>query len=335
VTSRAVGVQEAGEAIDGPAAVPTVLGNGGRDSRSRAARRAGRVSVGLERPRSFLVPALLFYGIFFVVPNILDFFLAFTNWSTYHSGYQFNGLSNFRDLITEGNLKQSIVLTLEYAAVVVVVENVLGLLLALALERPTVVHQVIRVVLFFPVFLVPLAAGYAFKGVLEPTGPVDTALSFLLGQKVTTPWLASFSYSIIAVALIQAWKFLGLNMTVYLAGLSTISPEIIGAAKVDGATGFSLFRRVKMPLLAPALTISVVLGFVGSLSAFDIIIATTQGGPGTSTTILNVYVWISYVAGALGQATAVSLSLLVLIVLSGLPVIIAMRRRERLLFEAR
>lgn len=276
----------------------------------------------------------MLYATFFVSPNVLAFYLSFTNWSTYHSGYKFVGAENFRILLTQGDLAQSIRLTIEYAAIVVVVENVLGLGLALALQRPTRLHQAIRIVLFFPVFLAPLAAGYAFKGVLQPTGPVNTALGFVLGNQVRTPWLASFSLSIIAVALIQAWKFLGFNMMVYLAGLSSISPDIVGAALVDGATGFKLFRYIQFPLLAPAATISVVLGFVGSLSAFDIIIATTQGGPGTATTVLNVYVWISYVAGALGQATAVSLSLLFLIILLGLPVIIAMRHRE-LALEAR
>lgn len=293
---------------------------------SRRSQRAVRRT--LQRPASFMLPAFVFYGVFFLLPNLLNFYLAFTNWSTYHSGYQFNGLQNVRSLLN-GNLKQSILLTVEYAAVVVVVENVVGLVLALALERPTRVHQLIRVILFFPVFLAPLAAGYAFKGVLQPNGPLNTALSFVFQHKVTTAWLASFSFSIIAVALIQAWKFLGFNMTVFLAGLSSIPPEVVEAAKIDGATGFKLFRYVKLPMLAPAATISVVLGFIGSLSAFDVILATTQGGPGTATTVLNVYVWVSYVAGALGQATAVSLSLMLLIIITGIPIIMLMRSREQ------
>ncbi len=299
-------------------------------SRSTVRNRRGQRAVRrtLRRPASFMLPAFIFYGVFFLLPNLLNFYLAFTNWSTYHSGYQFNGMENFRSLLN-GNLKQSIVLTVEYAAVVVVAENAVGLVLALALERPTKVHQAIRVMLFFPVFLAPLAAGYAFKGVLQPTGPLNEALSFIFQHKVTTQWLASFSYSIIAVALIQAWKFVGFNMTVFLAGLSSIPPEVVEAAKIDGATGFKLLRYIRLPLLAPAATISVVLGFIGSLSAFDVILATTQGGPGTATTVLNVYVWVSYVAGALGQATAVSLSLMLLIIVTGVPIIMLMRRRER------
>lgn len=284
----------------------------------------------LRRPVSFALPALAFYGVFFVLPNLLNFYLAFTNWSTYHTGYHFNGLQNFHSLLVNGNLRQSIVLTVEYAAVVVVVENVVGLLLALALERPTKVHQAIRVLLFFPVFLAPLAAGYAFKGVLQPAGPLNIALSFIFQHKITTQWLASFTFTIVVVALIQAWKFIGFSMIVFLAGLSGIPPEVVEAAKLDGATGFALLRRIKLPLLAPAATISVVLGFIGSLSAFDVILATTQGGPGTATTVLNVYVWVSYVAGALGQATAIGLSLMVLIIVTGVPVIMLMRRREHL-----
>ena len=287
----------------------------------------------MRRPSSFVLPAIIVYFIFFVIPNVLEFVLAFTNWSTYHSGIAFDGLSNFQSLISQGSpsLSQSVVVTIEYAVIVVVVENVVGLLLALALERPTIIHQAIRVLVFFPVFLAPLATGYAFKGVLQPNGPINAALSLLLDHKVTTAWLSSFSFSIVAVGLIGAWKFVGFNMTIFLAGLSGITPEISGAAKVDGATSFKLFRHIKLPMLAPALTISVVLGFVASLSAFDIVMGSTGGGPGTATVVLNVYVWLSYVAGSLGQGTAVSMSLFVLIAVTAIPVIFLMRRRERVL----
>ncbi len=300
--------------------------------RKAAKGRAPRV-VAMRRPPSFLYPAIAVYFIFFVIPNVLEFVLAFTNWSTYHSGIAFDGLSNFQSLVTQGSpsLSQSIVVTIQYAVIVVVVENVVGLLLALALERPTKIHQAIRVLVFFPVFLAPLATGYAFKGVLEPNGPINAALSLVLDHKVTTAWLSSFSYSIVVVGLIGAWKFVGFNMTIFLAGLSGITPETIGAAKVDGATSFKLLRHIKLPMLAPALTVSVVLGFVGSLSAFDIVMGSTGGGPGTATVVLNVYVWLNYVAGSLGQATAVSMSLFVLIAVTAIPVIFVMRRRERVL----
>ncbi len=117
-------------------------------------------------------------------------------------------------------------------------------------------------------------------------------------------------------------------MLVYIAGLKAIPHEVIEAARIDGAGRWDMIRRVKMPLLAPAFTFNIALTLIGALSIFDIVIATTRGGPGRSTEVLNMVVFTVFGTGRFSYATAVSLVLFAVILLIAFPLIWFLRRRE-------
>lgn len=277
---------------------------------------------------ALLTPALGLFALFYVVPNILTFAYAFTDWSTYKDEVNWVGLDNFTFLSQQGVLWQDLQITLKYAAVVMVVQNLVALTLALALERASRINTTFRAIFFLPVLLSPLAAGYIWRGVYAEQGVLNDVLSVVTFSNIDFAWLGSTTWTLFMVAIIQAWKSSGINMLVYIAALNAVPNELVEAARVEGASTWRIIRKIKLPLIAPAFTFNITLTLIGALSTFDMIIATTRGGPAGSTEVLNMYVWQQWGTGAWGFATAISLVLFLMTSLAAFPLIAFLRRRE-------
>lgn len=284
-----------------------------------------------DHPLWFLVPALIILVVFFVVPTLYNFIYAFTNWSSFKSEIGFVGFDNFASLFTNGSLQNAIRVTLIYAILVAVIQNTFGLGLALLLERDTRVNRAIRTAFFIPVIMSALAVGYIFQALLKPEGALNGILSAVTGSDVQIAWLGDTTWTIVVVALIHAWKWMGLSMLIYLAGLKTISAEVTEAAKIDGAGYWATFARIRFPLLAPAVTFNVATALLGSMNGFDIVQATTEGGPGGTTELLNIFIFRTFGQGLFAQATTMSLILFLMVAILAFPLIIFLRRRENVL----
>jgi raffinose/stachyose/melibiose transport system permease protein len=284
-----------------------------------------------NHPAAFLVPAFVVLGVFFFLPTIFNFVYSLTDWSSFKSEIGFVGLQNFQDLVSSGTLLSSLRITLVYAVLVAIFQNLFGLLLALLLERDTRVNRFARVMFFIPVVMSALAAGYVFQAILKPDGAANAILSALTGQPVTIPWLGDTTWTLVVVALVHAWKWMGLSMLIYLAGLKTISEDVLEAARLDGASAWATFRHIRFPLLAPALTFNVATALLGSMNGFDIVQATTGGGPARTTELLNIFIFRTFGQGLFAQATTMSLVLFVVVVALAFPVIRTLRKREEVL----
>jgi raffinose/stachyose/melibiose transport system permease protein len=282
-------------------------------------------------PASFLVPAFLVLGLFFFLPTIFNFVYALTDWSSFKSQIGFVGLRNFQDLITSGTLLGSLRITLIYALLVALFQNLFGLLLALLLERDTRVNRFARVMFFIPVIMSALAVGYVFQAMLKPDGAVNGILGTILGRDLTIPWLGDTTWTLLVVALVHSWKWMGLSMLIYLAGLKTINEDVLEAARLDGASAWRTFRDIRFPLLAPAVTFNVATALLGSMNGFDIVQATTAGGPARTTELLNIFIFRTFGQGLFAQATTMSLVLFVVVVALAFPVIRTLRKREEVL----
>lgn len=266
--------------------------------------------------------------LFFLVPAVMNLGLAFTNWSIYSPIASFNGLDNFETLIDNGTLWRALRVTLVYAFCVVLFTNLLGLAAALALEKSVPSNTPLRALIFVPVLLSPLAAGYVFQGILSSNGVLNEILTALTGTEWKTAWLGSTTWAIVIIAAIQAWKTFGMCALFYIAGLSTVPEELKDAARVDGANPWQTFWRVRWPLIAPATTINVSLTLIAGLSTADYVLATTAGGPAGSTQVLNMLVFLQFGNGAFGQAAAMTLVLFLIVLVIAVPLIVWMRRRE-------
>lgn len=297
-------------------------GTGGRTAGRRSRR---------SHPVSFLIPAFAVLAVFFFLPTIFNFVYALTDWSSFKSEIAFVGMRNFSDLLSSGTLLAALRITLVYAVLVAIFQNLFGLVLALLLERDTRVNRFARTMFFIPVIMSALAVGYIFQALLKPTGAVNGILSDFFGTTITIPWLGSTTWTLLVVALIHSWKWMGLSMLIYLAGLKTINEDVLEAARLDGVSGWQMFRTIKLPLLAPAVTFNVATALLGSMNGFDIVQATTGGGPARTTELLNIFIFRTFGQGLFAQATAMSLVLFLLVVLLAFPVIRTLRKREEVL----
>lgn len=284
-----------------------------------------------DHPLWFLVPALLVLVIFFFVPTIFNFVYAFTDWSSFKSEINFIGFDNFASLFNSGTLLNSLRVTLIYAVLVAVFQNLFGLALALLLERDTAINRAVRVAFFVPVIMSALAVGYIFQALLKPEGGLNSILSAISGNDVSIAWLGDTTWTIVVVALIHSWKWMGLSMLIYLAGLKTIDQDMLEAARLDGAGYWSTFWRVKFPLLAPAVTFNFTTALLGSMNGFDVVQATTEGGPGGTTELLNIFIFRTFGQGLFAQATTMSLILFLVVIVLAFPVIRILRKREDVL----
>ncbi|WP_204745608.1 carbohydrate ABC transporter permease [Glycomyces paridis] len=284
-----------------------------------------------DHPLWFLIPALVVLVVFFFVPTLFNFVYAFTDWSSFKSAINFAGIDNFTSLFTNGTLLNSLKVTLVYAVLVAVFQNAFGLGLALLLERDTRINRAVRVAFFVPVIMSALAVGYIFQALLKPDGALNAILGWVSGAEVSIPWLGDTTWTIVVVAIVHSWKWMGLSMLIYLAGLKTISDDVLEAGRLDGAGRWTMFRSIRFPLLAPAVTFNVATALLGSMNGFDIVQATTEGGPGGTTELLNIFIFRTFGQGLFAQATTMSLVLFLAVTILAFPVIRYLRKREDVL----
>ncbi|WP_454051772.1 carbohydrate ABC transporter permease [Cellulomonas sp. Marseille-Q8402] len=278
-----------------------------------------------------LWPAFGAMLVFFLVPTLLNFVYAFTDWSAFRQGFGFVGTENFTRLFADGSLLSALRVTLIWAVLVALLQNGFGFLLALLLERDSRVNRAARIAFFVPVLLSPLAVGYVFQALLRPDGALNGVLSALTGSDVAIPWLGSTTWTIVVVSLVQAWKWMGLSMLIFMAGLKTMPTDVLEAARIDGASWWRTLWSVRFPLLAPAVTFNVATALLGSMNGFDTVQALTLGGPARSTEVLNIFIFRTFGQGLYAQATTMSLVLFLTVVIIALPVIMFLRRRENVL----
>ena len=243
----------------------------------------------------FILPAVAFVLVMMVFPIIYTVRLSFFNWSM--SAVQppvWVGLENYTELFTaDPRFTDALVRTFAFTIGAVAVEMVLGVLIALLLNKPFRGNNVVKSLILLPMVATPVAMGMAWLLMLEPTIGVINAFLRMLGL-APQPWLASQAQALPSLMLVDIWEWTPMVALIALAGLASLPEEPIEAAIVDGATPFQRFWHVLLPLLAPTLIVAMLLRSIDALKTFDIIYTMTQGGPGFSTETLNIY---SYVQG--------------------------------------
>lgn len=275
----------------------------------------------------FALPAVGFVAVFFFVPQILNLRFAFSNWTAYSSAITWNGLDNFVALAEQNLLANPIRITLAYAVIAMLIQNVVSLALAYALKDSNRVNGFFRSLFFVPVLLSALSAGYIWRGLLAPEGPVNDFIGIFF-PGFDFAWLGSPTTALLSVAFIDAWKWIGLTTLVFIAGMNAIPKEVIESSIIDGATAWQRFRKVIFPMLAPAFTFNTVVNLIGAFSAYDVIMATTGGGPGTSTQAINIALRQQWGQGNFGTGSALGLVITLMVVVAAIPLVWALRKRE-------
>jgi raffinose/stachyose/melibiose transport system permease protein len=274
-------------------------GSGRRPVRRRAG--SARRRRAAAYPYALYLPAAVVYVVIFLVPTVVAFYFSLTRWTLFDSTYV--GLDNFKDFLSEQDLRAGFQNTLVYAVLTSGLKIVGGMLLGALLTSKLRLRGFLRSVVFFPVLVSTVAVGITFSVLLKPdVGLVDKTLA-LVG--ISGPdWLGQANTALLSVALVDVWKGVGLATVIYIAGILSIPTEYYEAVSVDGGNAWHRFRHVTLPLSWPATYSVIILSFIGGLRSFDLIWTMTRGGPGFSSDVIASIIYKQYQAGFYGLSTA-------------------------------
>jgi raffinose/stachyose/melibiose transport system permease protein len=275
-------------------------------------------------PLWFLLPAGVIYLTFFLVPTFASFYYSLTRWTLFDQ--EFIGLANYVQFFAEPSLVKGLTNTLIYAVVTSGLKVVIGLLLGVLLTSQIIGRGLLRSLVFFPVLVSTIGVGLTFTVLMHPDqGLINKSLA-LVG--ISGPaWLTDPTWALMSVALVDVWKGVGLATVIYIAGIVSIPHEYMEAARVDGASSFSTFWHVVLPLARPATVTVIILSLIGGLRSFDLIWAMTGGGPGFASDTIASVIYKQYQAGFYGLSTAGNVVLFVLVTGIVLPLFVFLNRK--------
>jgi len=270
-------------------------------------------------PVTFLMLPVTFYLAFVIVPTLNSLFFSLTDWAGYGSSFNFIGLGNFKKIFTDRLFMNAIKNTALWLALAMLVPTLGGLALAVALQGKQLVNTIYKSVFYLPICLSPIIVGIIWTWVYNPKlGIVNLVLQAIGLGHLATAWLANPNTALIAVFVAWAWQQMGLNMVIFLAGLTSVPVSLVEAAHVDGANYWQALTRVIIPMLLPASVVVLALTAINALKSFEVIWATTKGGPFNRSDTLAVFMYSEsfrkYKMGY-GSAVAVILFLMTLIII--------------------
>lgn len=276
----------------------------------------------------FYIPALILFVVFVIFPFAKGIFLSFTNWNGYSQTYNMIGIDNYVRMLTDQNVHRAFINTIIYGVGSTVLQNVLGLALALLLNQKFRGRAATRTLVYLPVMIAPLIMGYIMYFFFSYD---NGALNDVIGLFGAAPvdWLSNGTVGVIIMTLVNSLQFVGISMVIYLAGLQGIPDMYYEAASLDGVRPGQRFRYITLPLLTPAISSSVTINLIGGLKLFDIIMALTSGGPGYDTHSLSTLVHRTYFGSEnAGYASAIGLVSFVLIMVLGNLVVKYLEKKE-------
>lgn len=278
----------------------------------------------------FVIPALVFFLIFWILPVLQLFFYSVTNFNGINYNFDFVGLKNYRTLFSDGTLVNSIKNTLIYALCIVLGSNILGITIALALNVKLRGKTFFRTTSYIPALFSAIVVGFIWSYVYMPdTGLIASIMNRIGLDGSSFNALGNFKQALYAIAIVEVWKTFGTTMIIYLAGLQTIDGSLLEAGKIDGCTEWQLIRKVKLPLISATITINVVLSVIAGLKAFDYAFIMTNGGPGRSTNTLMFTIYkIAFTDQMMGKASAFSVVSFIVIIFITIMMLIFMNKRE-------
>jgi raffinose/stachyose/melibiose transport system permease protein len=260
----------------------------------------------------FLLPALALYGVFVLLPIVQG---------AYYSLFRWNGLKPLTEFVGFGNYQRALGADQFVGAIT---NNVLIVILSLAVQIPFALalatylngrfpgRAIFRVIFFLPYVISEVITGILFYLLLQPDGTVNSVLRWAGLSVWAQDWFGDISIVMLTLFVVISWKYFGFHMILLLAGLQGIPHEITEAALIDGASRWQAFRHVTLPLLGPTLRVSIFLSIIGSLQLFDIVWATTRGGPIHASDTMATYLYdFGFLRTQMGYGSAVAVILFV------------------------
>ena len=262
----------------------------------------------------FVLPAVLAIMFFVVIPIFIAIGLVFMKYDILTPPV-FVGFENIKNIFKDPRLANSYLVTVKFVLMACIINNVLGLLLAMGVNRAMhpAFKYVFRTALFFPVLTTSASLAVVWSYLMSANRGVLNYLLSLFGLG-PVPWLSSTSFAINSVVIYDVWRACGYMMVLYLAGLQAIPRDYYEAAEIDGADRLQLFRFITLPLLSPTIFFCVVTSILGASQVFDNAWVLTRGGPVDATRLIALYIYEKgFKAFEMGYASTISITLLLIL----------------------
>ncbi|MCM3712977.1 sugar ABC transporter permease [Alkalihalobacillus oceani] len=259
----------------------------------------------------FLTPNIIGFLCFVAIPVFISLILSFFSWDLV-APPQFVGLENFQTLLFHDPVFWRVVKnTLVYVGLYIPLNIIVSLGLALWLCSIKK-NALLKTIFFLPVLAPTVAVALVWKFLYEPQGLVNFVLSILHIPAVG--WLGDPDFALLGVVLMSVWKFYGLNMVIFIAGIKAIPTTLYEAAKIDGANSFHRFFKITLPMISPAMFFAIVMTLISSFQVFDQVMVMTGGGPANATNTIVMYIYeTGFQYFRMGRAAAIAWLLFIVI----------------------
>ena len=296
-----------------------------RAAKSSWQRRLSRVGV-LEL---IVFLGILLYFLMTVLPLLMAFAFSLTNQNLLYKTSEFIGLGNYIDLLDDKSFTRSLWITTRLSFLVTLATNLVGLLIALMLNVNDRFHNTLRTVFFIPQVLSAVIVSFIWRIILVDRGLLNALLQQI--GLITKPihWLGNPTMAFYAIVIVVTWQMVGFCTVVYLASLQGIPKDLMEAAQIDGANPWQRFWNVTWPLLAPGVTINMVLLLIMTFKLYDQVAVLTSGGPGGRTETLSYYIIrIAFTGNQLGYGSTMAVVLFIATAIISGVVVSRLKKRE-------
>ncbi|SDS61380.1 raffinose/stachyose/melibiose transport system permease protein [Paenibacillaceae bacterium GAS479] len=264
----------------------------------------------------FVLPCLLLYIMMVFVPIVVSGYNSLMLWDGISPNKTFIGLENYRNILfNDPYFWPAVRRTLMYA-VFSMLEIPITLLFAILINRYVRRGNTLVSIYFMPVILSVVIIGQLWKTIYNPLdmgGMINGILNSIGMEEHMTAWLSSPKFAMYSLYIVSLWQYFGYHLLIQYTGVQNIPTDIYEAAKIDGADGFKADRYITLPLIVPVFKISIVLAFIGSLQAFDLIMVMTGGGPAHATDVISTLMYnYTFSEFKYGYGSALAMTLVII-----------------------
>lgn len=275
---------------------------------------------------SLVLPGLIIFTVGLIIPMCLSAYYSSTSWNGMTADKPFIGLKNYSSMLFDKNFRNAWIFTLRFTIWNTIIENILAIILAVALDKGFKGEKVLRSIFFIPCLISALVVGYVWQKIY---GNVLPALAKAANLNINTMLFGKENTVLTGFLIANNWQWIGYWALIYLAGLQSIPGDLYEAATVDGAGGLRKFFNITLPLLAPSMTICIVGITTGSLKVYDLLVSSTSGGPGRASTSIIYYTYTTAISGRqYGYGSAMTMSIIFALLLVAVFQVKVLRKRE-------
>ena len=273
----------------------------------------------------FIAPAFIFFTLFIIVPTVSSVYYSFTSWDGVSPNVKFIGLANYKEIFTSARFGNALKNTILLTVFISVFENAFALALALIVDNVRWGKNFFRSAFYVPVLVSGIVSGFIWKIMYNYNfGTINTILKDIGMGDFRQDWLGNNKLTLIMIGVVLVWKGAGYYMIIYLASLQSVSPDLIEAAQIDGATSSQTFWKITIPLIKPIMSYVLVTSLIGGLQMYDVpaLLTKDMGSPNGKLKTVVMIIQANK-QGDIGKASALCVIIFIVSAIIGLALMFA------------